>query len=192
VGSAIGDAIIPAFLPFVRAAGASRTHALAPSLPPRALVVRMAALLAFAALAPAEALAADQIALDNNIFVERVTRDGAGRTRIRLEEPKAVVPGDRLVFVLNYRNASERAADRFVITNPLPAAVRYADAGDNTALVSVDGGRTWGRLGEMTVTLADGTRRPAQPADVTHLRWAIQKPIPAGASGKLMFRGVVR
>ncbi|SKB56901.1 hypothetical protein SAMN06295937_1009131 [Sphingopyxis flava] len=176
----------------MHAAGESRTRVFASPLRPRQLVMRTAALIACAALAPPEALASDQIALDNNIFVERVTRDGAGRTRILLEEPKAVAPGDRLVFVLHYRNASERAADRFVITNPLPAAVRYADAGDKGALVSVDGGRSWGRLGEMTVALADGTRRPAQPADVTHLRWAIQKPVPAGGSGKLMFRGVVR
>src|SRR5690606_3081757 len=154
--------------------------------------MQTAALMALAALLPSHAQAADQIALDNNIFVERVKTDGAGRKRVLLEEPKAVVPGDRLVFVLNYRNASPRTADRFVITNPLPAAVRYAAAADSGALVSVDGGRAWGRLAELSVALPDGTRRPAQPADVTHIRWAIQKPVPAGASGKLIFRGVVR
>ena len=37
-----------------------------------------------------------------------------------------------------------------------------------------------------------GTRRAAQPADVTHVRWAFQKPIPVGGTGKLMFRGVVK
>ncbi|MGV1682988.1 hypothetical protein [Sphingopyxis sp. NJF-3] len=154
--------------------------------------MRSALLLAFAALLPGQALAADQIALDNSVFVERVKTDAAGKQRILLEEPKVVVPGDKLVFVLNYRNAGARAADRFVITNPLPAAVRFADAGDTQPLVSVDGGRAWGRLADLTITLADGTRRAAQPADVTHIRWAFQKPIPAGASGKLMFRGIVK
>jgi len=154
--------------------------------------MRSALLLAFAALLPGQALAADQIALDNSVFVERVKTDAAGKQRILLEEPKVVVPGDKLVFVLNYRNAGARAADRFVITNPLPAAVRFADAGDTQPLVSVDGGHAWGRLANLTITLADGTRRAAQPADVTHIRWAFQKPIPAGASGKLMFRGIVK
>jgi len=102
------------------------------------------------------------------------------------------VPGDRLVFVLNYRNAGARPADKFVITNPMPSAVRFADAGNTQSLVSVDGGKQWGLFPALTVAMADGTRRAAQPADVTHVRWEFQKPIPVGGSGKLMFRGVVK
>ena len=154
--------------------------------------MRIALILLSAALAPAPALAANQVALDNSVFVERVTTDASGKQRVLLEEPKIVVPGDRLVFVLNYRNAGAQAADRFVVTNPMPPAVRFADAGDTRPIVSVDGGQSWGTLDTLTVPLADGTRRPAQPADVTHIRWAFQKPIPAGATGKLIFRGVVK
>ena len=154
--------------------------------------MRKALFLLIAALAPAQAFAANQVALDNNVFVERVTTDAAGKQRVLLEEPKVVVPGDRLVFVLNYRNAGAQPADKFVVTNPMPSAVRFADAGGTPPLVSVDGGRTWGTLDTLTVPLADGARRPAQPADVTHIRWAFQKPIPAGGAGKLMFRGIVK
>ena len=143
-------------------------------------------------LPSAAALAADHVALDNDVFVERVRTDAAGKRRILLEEPRAVVPGDRLVFVLRYRNDGTRPADRLVVTNPLPAAVRFADAGGARPLVSVDGGRQWGSLSELTVAEADGTRRAAQPADVTHVRWAFDKPIPAGGTGKLLFRGVVK
>ena len=152
-----------------------------------------ACLLAFAAaLLPVPALAADQVALDNNVFVERVQTDGTGKQRILLEEPKTVVPGDRLVFVLNYRNGGAQPADKFVVTNPMPAAVRFADAGGTHPLVSVDGGRQWGLLVDLTVVDPDGGRRAAQPADVTHVRWAFDKPIPVGGTGKLMFRGVVK
>lgn len=135
---------------------------------------------------------ANQVALDNSVFVERIATDAAGKQRVRLEQPKMVAPGDRLIFVLNYRNDSGRPADGFVITNPLPPQVRYADAGKSRAIVSVDGGRNWGTIEDLTVTLADGSHRPAQPADVTHIRWAFQKPLPVGATGKLMFRGIVR
>jgi hypothetical protein len=144
------------------------------------------------AIVPGQALAANQVALDNNVFVERVSTDATGKQRVLLEEPKVVVPGDKLVFVLNYRNASAQPADKFVITNPMPSAVSFADAGDTRPLVSVDGGKTWGLLPQMTVRQADGQTRAAQPADVTHIRWAFQQPIPAGATGKLMFRGVVK
>ena len=69
------------------------------------------AILAFTALLPVPALAANQVALDNDVFVERVRTDAAGKQRILLEEPKTVLPGDRLVFVLNYRNGGTQPAD---------------------------------------------------------------------------------
>ena len=53
--------------------------------------------LLLAAFAPVQAFAANQVALDNSVFVERVTTDASGKQRVLLEEPKVVVPGDRLV-----------------------------------------------------------------------------------------------
>src|SRR3546814_12334961 len=79
--------------------------------------------------------------LFRSVFVERVSTDAEGKPRILLEEPKVVVPGDRLVFVLNYRNAGAQPADKFVITNPMPSAVRFADAGDTRPFVSLEIGR---------------------------------------------------
>ena len=154
--------------------------------------MRPAFLLLLAAMMPGQAAAANYVALDNHVFVERVTTDAAGKPRVLLEEPKVVVPGDRLVFVLNYRNAGAQPADKFVVTNPMPSAVRFADAGDTRPFVSVDGGKQWGLLADLSIPMTDGTRRAAQPADVTHIRWAFQTPIPVGGTGKLMFRGVVK
>ena len=61
--------------------------------------MRKLPLLLLAAFAPMQALAADRVDLDNHVFLERVTTDANGRERVLLEEPKVVVPGDRLVFV---------------------------------------------------------------------------------------------
>jgi len=154
--------------------------------------MRITCLLPLALLAPGHVFAADTVALDNSVFVERVTTDASGRQRVLLKEPAAVTSGDRLVFVLAYRNAGNRPTDRLVITNPLPAAVRFTGAGDDAPLVSVDGGHAWGPLAELTIRQPDGSRRPAQPSDVTHVRWTFRRPVPAGASGTLLFRGVVR
>src|SRR3546814_14906176 len=132
---------------------------------------------------PGPALAANQVALDNHVFVERVSTDAEGKPRILLEEPKVVVPGDRLVFVLNYRNAGAQPADKFVITNPMPSAVRFADAGDTRPFVSIDGGKQWGLLYDLSISMTDGTRRAAQPADLTHLLLALQHSLPGGGTG---------
>lgn len=148
--------------------------------------------LAAAATLPVAAQAQSAVSLNSDVLVERSQRAPDGTTHVVLEEPAAVVPGDSLVFVLNYQNNGRQPATNFVVTNPLPAAVRYNGTADRAATVSVDQGRTWGQLSALRVRDADGTSRDARAEDVTHVRWAFAQPIPAGETGRLMFRGVVR
>jgi hypothetical protein len=84
------------------------------------------------------------------------------------------------------------AASNFVVTNPLPAAVAFAGTSDGLEIVSVDGGVTWGTLGRLRVKRADGSLRPAERRDVTHIKWNLNQPLTAGAEGKLIFRGIVK
>ena len=159
------------------------------STTPRLIRAATAALAVTAPLVPA---LANPVALESKVFVERLATDAAGKQRATLEAPKVVVPGDNLVFVLAYRNAGTTPAANFVVTNPLPAAVQFQAATDPQARVSVDGGRSWGQLRDLTVANTDGTRRTAQTSDVTHVRWAFATPIPVGAEGKVTFRGTVK
>ncbi len=145
-----------------------------------------------ALIAPSAVLAASNVTLQSAVFVEKSVADAQGRSRVVLEEPKLVTPGDKLVFILAYRNAGDAPASDFVVTNPLPTAVAYQGANDSAALVSVDGGRNWGSLSNLKIREGDGRWRGARPEDVTHVRWTLSKAIPAGAQGKLSFRGVVR
>lgn len=144
------------------------------------------------ALLAAPALAAEAVSLKSDVFVQREVKDAGGRTRTVLQPPAKVTPGDRLVFVLNYRNGGATPAGGFVATNPIPAAVAYAGGASAGEVVSVDGGRSWGALPSLRVRQADGAFRPAVPTDVTHVRWTLARAIPAGGSGKLQFDGVVR
>ncbi len=146
---------------------------------------------AAAAASPALAQSANPVQLNSDVLVERTVNEN-GQTRVTLEEPSAVVPGDTLVFVLRYENTGRQPATNFVITNPLPQAIRYSGSVDSGATVSIDGGRTWGPLSELRVREADGSMRPARADEVTHIRWAFAQPIAAGQSGRLMFRGIVR
>lgn len=149
------------------------------------LVLALAAL-----IAPAIAHAASDVALTSAVFVEK-TVQANGQQRIVLEPPKLVAPGDKLVFVLDYRNKGATPAN-FVVTNPMPGAVAYQSSADQAAIVSIDGGRSWGTLARLKVRESDGTVRGARPEDVTHVRWTFAKAIPAGQGGKLSFRGIVR
>lgn len=147
-------------------------------------------LFALALIAPGTALAADPVALTSTVFVEKTFSSTQGRNHVVLEPPGRMSSGDRLVFMLNYRSTGARATGDFVVTNPMPAAVAYQGTPDPSAVVSIDGGRKWGRLDQLRVTERDGSVRSARPEDVTHVRWTLN-PTSKNA-GRLMFRGVVR
>lgn len=146
---------------------------------------------AVAALGAAAPALADGVTLASSVMVERtVVVDG--RSRQVLQPPRMVTPGDRLAFTITYRNTGEKPVSGFVATNPLPASVAFSGEATTGAVVSVDRGASWGPLATLTVATRDGGRRPAQADDVTHVRWTLATPVPAGGGGVLTFRGVVR
>ena len=114
-----------------------------------------------------------------------------GKEVTELVEPNTIVPGDRLIFGTDYNNGSDEAVDNFVVTNPLPPAVRLAPDADTTLIVSVDGGKTFGTLSQLSVLAEDGGSRPADQADVTHVRWTLPSVAP-GESGRLEYPAIIR
>jgi len=138
------------------------------------------------------AFAADKVSLDSKVFVERQVTSADGKQSIVREDPKLVVPGEKLLFVLNYKNEGAAPADKFVVTNPIPQSVTFVASEAAGADVSVDGGKIWGPIASLKVKAADGSLRPASASDVTHVRWVFTKAIPVGGKGILSFRGVVR
>lgn len=133
-----------------------------------------------------------QVSLQSHIAVERVSIDKDGTKRVSFEEPKVVTPGDRLAFTLAYANASNRPAENFVITDPMPKGVVFADHESPGALVSVDGGKSFGLLSALKAIGSDGSLRPANASDVTHVQWRFSRPIAPGEHGQVKFEGVVR
>ncbi|HMJ93183.1 MAG TPA: hypothetical protein VK472_03690 [Allosphingosinicella sp.] len=148
------------------------------------------ALLALAA--PSAAWAADSVSLTSEVLVEHVKPQADGSSKVVREEPSVVTPGDNLVFLLSYRNGGAQPATGFVVTNPIPASVAFTGGESDGAIVSIDGGKSWGPLASLKVANADGSMRAATPDDVTHIRWSFAQPIAAGRAGQLSFRGVVK
>jgi len=125
--------------------------------------------------------AAPNIATDSAVFVERT---GQGNVR-RLEPADRLSRGDRVVTILRwYRLGGDGG---FTIVNPMPNAIAFQDSAREDVEVSVDGGRSWGRLGELRV----GTRF-ATPEDVTHARWRIPATSAARGRGHIAYSGIVR
>ena len=131
------------------------------------------------------------ISLSGSVMHETVSLDASGKEVTELVEPNTIVPGDRLIFGTDYNNGSDEAVDNFVVTNPLPPAVRLAPDADTRLIVSVDGGKTFGMLSQLSVLAEDGGSRPADQADVTHVRWTLPSVAP-GESGRLEYPAIIR
>lgn len=135
--------------------------------------------------------AAETVTLKSEVFVEKIVEVDGEQQVVRVA-PETVIPGDKLVFVITYENASMEPVAGFELNNPLPNAVIYAGQEGQPALVSVDHGVNFGELATLTVAEADGTERPATNADVTNLRWSFDRPIAAKETGNLSFLAFVR
>lgn len=143
------------------------------------------------ALAPQPSLAQQgQVGLQGYVKLEKTVTEN-GQTKKVLTDTKVVVPGDRLLFSTSFINNGTTAVEQFVVTNPLPSAVALAPESAASLDVSVDGGKTYGRLADLKVADGNGGQRAAEAADVTHVRWIIPTIAPR-AQGKVEFFAIVR
>lgn len=136
-----------------------------------------------------QALAAPSpLQVASSVLVEQRNTAADGTVRVVLKPAKRAVPGERVVFALDYRNAGQAALADVVFDNPVPAAIAYraASAGSPEPLLSVDG-KIFGALATLRVA-----GRPATIADVTHVRWTLAAPIAPGSSGRLAFAAVLK
>ncbi|MCX9147438.1 hypothetical protein [Erythrobacter sp. WG] len=161
------------------------------SLPKMMFALAAAMALAGPVLPLAAQGAPSPIVLKGDVKVVKTVTDKDGKQRTELADPDTIVPGDRLMFGTDYANNGTQPVKNFVVTNPLPSAVRLAPDADPALEVSVDAGKTWGVLAKLSVANPDGTMRPATHDDVTHVRWTIATIAP-GASGRVTYPAIIR
>ncbi len=132
------------------------------------------------------------VTLTNRVMVERRSTARDGTVEVKLEPASRAVPGDRLVYMLDYRNTGTQPISDVVLDNPLPTGIAYRApaAGSPAPELSVDG-RTFGALADLRVATAQGTR-PATTVDVTHVRWRVPGAIAAGGSGEVAFQALLK
>lgn len=152
----------------------------------RAVAVLSASVLSTAAMA------AGPLQVVSKILVEQRVRAADGSTSVTLAVARKVVPGDRITFVLAYRNTGVRPIAGLVLDNPVPQGIAYRGPSSNSVApeVSVDG-RTYGPLATLKVRTST-TVRAATTDDVTHVRWRLTAPVIPGAQGQVSFRAILK
>lgn len=148
------------------------------------------------ALSPAQMLSAapvspPHIALESRVLREVEQSDVNGGVHRALSTATTMRAGDRLVFVIRYRNIGQSAVAGTSIVSALPPRLAI-DPGQHSRIeVSVDGGRRWDRPGATFTSGPDGRLTPATGQQVTHIRVKIDRPIAPGATGQEMFRATI-
>ena len=140
--------------------------------------MRIGAFLALGALVCTGSVAAqDRVALSRAVFVESM--DAASMRTV--ERAENLRRGDRVVLVVEWTGAEARRGT--VVSSPIPESLQFQRASSDELEVSVDGGRSWGQLGNLRVG-----RRLAAPEEVTHIRLRTF----GSSSGRLTYSAIVR
>ena len=146
--------------------------------------MRMQFLIASAALLTAGTAAAQSLVqIDREVFVE-ISQERDGRTQRVLAPADTRESGDTVVLMLAWRTPRDLP---FTISSRVPRALAFSAHGGDAPEVSVDGGRSWGKLETLRVR-----GRPATSADVTNIRWDVANPRAAKGRGVLTYSAVVR
>ncbi|OJW63577.1 MAG: hypothetical protein BGO57_15350 [Sphingomonadales bacterium 63-6] len=129
------------------------------------------------------------VSLDSAVFVERLGHTNDGRVERWIEPARQLKRGDRLVLVVEWQSVPD--AKGFAVTSPIPRSIAFQDASSDAVEVSVDGGKSWGRLGELKATDGLGSRL-ATAEDVTHLRWRVNPDDARRGTGRVTYSAIVR
>jgi|UniRef100_UPI0035CC0E6D uncharacterized repeat protein (TIGR01451 family) len=133
------------------------------------------------------------IEITSKVLVEQRLPGADGTTQTVLKPAAKVLPGDRVVYRLEYRNTGAQPASGVVVANPIPAQLQYAGPAEGSPApeVSTDG-NAFGALAQLRVRGPDGAMRAAAYTDVRVVRWRLGTPIAGGSGGKLAFRAILK
>jgi uncharacterized repeat protein (TIGR01451 family) len=144
------------------------------------------AVAALALLPAAAALAQDKgcIELKTTAQTEQVVVGADGQRETKLVPAATVVPGTEVIWTVSATNVCGKPAGDVAIDSPVPAHMVFiadsAVASAFTVSYSVDGQR-YGTPEALMVRDADGSTRPARPAEYRHVRYAMRTALAPGA-----------
>ena len=132
------------------------------------------------------AQAESAVALRSAVFVERADLTRGAVPARRIEPAARLVRGERVVLVLDWQTRQNNP--RFLVTAPVPPSLAFEKSSSGQEEISVDGGRSWGRLGSVQIADQWGTRI-ASPQDATHVRWRVDG---SAGQGRITYSAFVR
>lgn len=142
------------------------------------------------------ALNAQALSATQTVEKETTVIAANGSVQTVREGVEKIIPGERIVYSLNFENDAAEAANDIVLTMPIPAEVKYIEGSAELPLANVtfssDGGESFSNRQSVLIIDGAGNIRTASADELTHVRWTVAGPVNAGESGILSFAASVR
>ena len=139
---------------------------------------------------PTYALTAEQT-VEREVVVKNVD----GTETVRRESADTVIPGENIVYSINYYNDLDKPAENVVLVMPVPSELMLIEGSANADGVqttySADGGKSFADRENVVVTSADSATRAAGANDITHIKWIVATITP-DQRGSLSFKGKLK
>ncbi len=162
----------------------------------KGILVMMMVFLLAPAVTPAQQRGGVEIKSIAEVEAIRMDENGV-RVVTRVDAAKSnVQPGDTVIFTITYLNNGDEPVTDVVVKNPIPQHMLYLEKsaqGEGTHIdFSADNGKSYGPMDKIRFKSADGKERPARAADITFVRWTLEKPLKQGGTGKVFFQAKVK
>lgn len=141
-------------------------------------------------------VSASALTAKQSVEKEVVVQMPDGTESVTREPAELVVPGERVVYTLNYTNDDAAPATDLVLTMPVPGEIKYmedsASKSGATVVYSADGGQTFASRAGLRTVGQDGNSRAAVAEDITHIRWTVAGPLAVGETDTLSYKGILK
>lgn len=135
------------------------------------------------------------VSLETQALQEQAVAGADGARKVTLVPATKVVPGDQVVWQTTARNSCAAPAANVAINQAVPEHMTLvadsATGADMRIQYSLDG-KSFVALADLTVTEADGSKRPARADDVRHVRWLLNGSIGANQSISVRYSARLR
>ncbi|CAN5291270.1 hypothetical protein BH10PSE13_BH10PSE13_23090 [soil metagenome] len=131
------------------------------------------------------------MALDGRLLVESLAPSEKTTDLRTLRAPADVRSGDRLIFLIRYRNQGTMPLPGYDFVAPVPPGVRILPDRFGSVRISADGGRSWTRPDSPLRLDANHRLRLAGDVAPTHVRLRLDRRIAPGETGTVAYRGLL-
>lgn len=142
------------------------------------------------------AMSAHALTAEQTVEKETTVVSADGSISTVREAVEKIVPGERVIYSLNFENDAAAPANDIVLTMPIPSEVKYiegsAEVPQTNVTFSADGGENFSTRQSVMLMDNTGNIRAAGADELTHIRWSVPGPVEVGDGGVLSFSASVR